>query len=506
MSSTAPSPSARPVPRRLLRLALLAAAWIAGALFAVAVGDALYSTSLPELRPWHTERLRHEFRASQADGTYDFAAYRAQEARLFEEVGELVRGAYDPAKDSEVSRYRPDRGPYAARVDRDWNRSFVLEGDPGRGVALVVHGLSDSPYSMRSIALALNRAGLVVYGLRLPGHGTIPAALDQARWEDWLAAVSLAVRQIRRDHPHATLWYAGYSTGATLGLKHAAQAVHAGRNDLLPTRLFLLSPALGVSPFAPLANVQRLVSRWGLAPKARWANVGPEIDPHKYESFAKNAGAQIASLIRSLYADLDRMDRDGSIGRLPPVTGFQSIVDATVSTSDLAMRFYGLLRGGTSELVLFDVNSRAGVAPLMSFSPAAVAEAFERAPRRDYRLTVLGNRDGAATLTERSWAPGSDAPQERPLGLAWPEDVYSLSHVAMPFPPDDPIYGLSRGRGPDGLPSLGALAFRGERGALAIAAADQLRLRANPFFDDMMRRILAQVEDGAGDAAAAATR
>jgi len=500
MSAPPPPPTARPAYRRVLRFALLVASCIAGALFTVAVGDALYSTTLPELRPWHTERLRNEFEASQAGGTYDFEAYRAQEATLFEEARALARTAYDPVRDAPMSRYRPDRGPYAARVDGDWNRSFVLDGDPKRGVALVVHGLSDSPYSMRAIARALNREGLVVYGLRLPGHGTIPSGLDDADWQDWLAAVSLVVRQIRRDHPAAPFWYVGYSTGATLGLKHAAQSVAAGRTDLLPTRLFMLSPALGVSPFAPLANVQRLVSRWGVAPKARWGNVGLEIDPHKYESFAKNAGAQIASLIRSLHADLERMDRDGSIGRLPPVTGFQSIVDATVVTRDLATRFYGLLRGGTSELVLFDVNRRAGVAPLLAVSPGATVGAFERAPRRDYRLTLLGNPDGAATLTERSWAPGSDTPVDRPLALAWPDDVYSLSHVALPFPPDDPIYGLERGAGADGLPSLGALAFRGERGALAIGAADQLRLRANPFFDEMMRRMLAEIASARGAA------
>lgn len=495
MSAPPIAPSPPPVRRRLLRLALLGLAGIAGALLAIAVGDALYSTSLPDLRPWHTERLRNEFEASQAEGAYDFAAYREQERRLSAEVRALARSAYDPEKDATISRYRPDGGPYAARVEGDWNRSFVLDGEPGRGVALVVHGLSDSPYSMRATAAALNRAGLTVYGLRLPGHGTIPAGLDAAQWEDWLAAVSLVVRQMRRDHPQAPLWYVGYSTGATLGLKHSARAVLEGRADLLPERLFLMSPALGVSPFAPLANVQRLVSRWGIAPKARWASVGPEIDPYKYESFAKNAGAQIASLIRSLYADLDRMDQDGSIGRFPPVTSFQSIVDATVSTRDLVSRFYGVLRGGASELVLFDVNRRASVAPLLAFSPKAIVQAFENAPRRDYRLTILGNADGVGTLTERSWAPGETMPVDRALPLEWPEDVYSLSHVAVPFPADDPIYGLARGLGQDGLPSLGALAMRGERGALAIAAADQLRLRANPFFEETMARILERIAE-----------
>jgi alpha-beta hydrolase superfamily lysophospholipase len=487
---------------RLLRLARLAgfvAIAMCGALLSIAIGDALYSTTLAELRPWHTARLQHEFRARQAGDGYGFDAYLAQEQRLFDEVAQLRAAQFDPVRDTQASRYAADGGPYARRADRDWNRSYVLQATPAKGVALLIHGLSDSPYALRSVALALQRDGVTVYGLRLPGHGTIPGALDHADWHDWLAAVGLTVRQIRRDHPDSPFWMVGFSTGATLALKHTADAVDAGRTDLLPRRLILLSPALGVSPFAPLANVQRLLSRWGVAQKARWANVGFEIDPFKYESFAKNAGAQIASLIRTLYADLDRMDRDGSIGRLPPILTFQSMVDATVSTPDLAERFYGVLRGGSSELVLFDVNRAAGLEALLTFSPKTVIEAFHRAARRDYRLTVVQNAQGAWSVVERSWPPGGVETDvvERPLPHAWPAGVFSLSHVALPIAPDDPIYGLSAPAAPDGLPSLGALALRGERGVLAIAPVDQLRLRSNPFFGYVIERIAAAVAQDA---------
>ena len=32
-----------------------------------------------------------------------------------------------------------------------------------------------------------------------------------------------------------------------------------------------------------------------------------------------------------------------------------------------------------------------------------------------------------------------------PLAQSWPQDVYSLSHVAVPFPPDDDLYGREPG-------------------------------------------------------------
>jgi alpha-beta hydrolase superfamily lysophospholipase len=471
---------------------------LGGAVLAVAAGDVLYSGSLPSLRPWHTLALQHEFTADQARTADTFDDYLAREHRLFEEVRTLQARHFDAALDSAVSRYAPAGSPYAARVPGDWNRSYRLPADgPPRGVALLVHGLSDSPYVLRSIARSLQQAGVTVYGLRLPGHGTFPSALDRVGWEDWLAAVELTVRQIRRDHPGSRFWYVGFSTGATLGLKHSADAVAAGRPELLPDRLFLLSPALGVSPLAPLANLQRLISRWGIAPKARWTDVGAEVDPYKYASFAKNAGAQIAGLIRTLRRDLERMAADGSIARLPPVTGFQSIVDATVSTPDLVTHFYRVLRGGRSELVLFDVNHGAGLTSLLAFSPQAVTAALQDDPGRDYRLTVLSNARAPVPVIEFSLAPGERTPRERALTLTWPDDVVSLSHVALPIAPDDPLYGLAV-RSSDGLPSLGALALRGERGALAIAPSEQLRLRANPFFDYVMERIEAAIGEEAG--------
>jgi hypothetical protein len=76
------------------------------------------------------------------------------------------------------------------------------------------------------------------------------------------------------------------------------------------------------------------------------------------------------------------------------------------------------------------------------------------------------------------------------LGLAWPEGLYSLAHVALPFSPDDPIYG---GMAPDKSPGihLGALALRGERGVLQIPSSEMLRLRWNPFYPYVEERVLA---------------
>ena len=59
--------------------------------------------------------------------------------------------------------------------------------------------------------------------------------------------------------------------------------------------------------------------------------------------------------------------------------------------------------------------------------------------------------------------------------------MISLSHVALPFPPDDPLYGR---RPPDNVQTLflGEMAIQGERGMFALSADWLLRLRYNPFY------------------------
>jgi carboxylesterase len=67
---------------------------------------------------------------------------------------------------------------------------FSATGD-GRG-ALVLHGFTGNPQSMRGIALALADAGFTVELPLLPGHGTDIADMIPTRWEDWSSAAESA--------------------------------------------------------------------------------------------------------------------------------------------------------------------------------------------------------------------------------------------------------------------------------------------------------------------------
>ncbi len=71
---------------------------------------------------------------------------------------------------------------------------FAASGD-GRG-ALVLHGFTGNPQSMRGLARALADAGFTVELPLLPGHGTDIADMIPTRWEDWSGAAEQAYREL----------------------------------------------------------------------------------------------------------------------------------------------------------------------------------------------------------------------------------------------------------------------------------------------------------------------
>ena len=148
---------------------------------------------------------------------------------------------------------------------------------------MLLHGLSDSPYSLRSMAGLLYEQGLSVLTMRLPGHGTAPSGLLRSDHLDWMAAVRLGMRHLAGERDEGQpLFIIGYSTGAALALEYATARLLG--EDLPPAHgLILLSPAIGVSPLVAFAVWQsRLAALPGLHTLA-WTEILPEYDPYKYK-------------------------------------------------------------------------------------------------------------------------------------------------------------------------------------------------------------------------------
>lgn len=460
----------------------------------------------PDLEPWHTFRPSEVTRAELE--ALDWAGYLEKERALFAEVLAQVTAAL-PAEDRvPVNRYFAGSPVHPASFATDWNRSFVLEpeGEP-RGAAVLLHGLTDSPYSMRHVAERYRELGLIALAIRLPGHGTVPGSLAEVAWPDWSAATRLAVREARRRAGNAgPLHLVGYSTGGALALQYALDALDDEKLER-PDRIVLLSPMIGITAFARFAGLLGLPALLPSFAKAAWISVVPEFNPFKYNSFPVNAARQSSLLSRALQDRLSQAARSARLEGLAPVLTFQSVVDFTVSTRAVVSTLYTELPGNGSELVLFDLNRRAKLDLLLNAASDVVARDFLPAAPRRFSTTLLTNQDSTTgEVQARTLPAGASAEVTHPLGIAYPKELFSLSHVAVPFPIDDGLYGMEPDPSEDFGVRLGAMAPRGERGALVVSLDFLGRAASNPFFPFVLERIEAAIEEDASRGPGAGSR
>ena len=409
--------------KRVLALSLAALV----ALIAWRAYDALRA---PHLERWHTF-APHEASAEQI-AQLDWAGYVQQENRLFDEVRSEVTDQLEPEDQVESNRYYSASPIYPGRFETDWNRSYLMKpsGTPV-GAVVLLHGLTDSPYSLRHVARRYVQEGFVAVAIRLPGHR--------------LAS---------------------------------------------PERIVLFAPMIGITSMARFAGVFGWPAFFPAFDKAAWLGIVPEFNPFKYNSFPVNGARQSSLVARRLQAQIDRHAREDNLKGLPPVLTFQSVVDFTVSTPAIPTALYSLLPDNGSELVLFDLNRNARFGPLLRANADTVLTRLLPDPPRNFATTIVTNvGPHSDQVVARSIAAGSTEETVRQLNMVFPPGVFSLSHLAIPFPLDDPLYGLQPDTREDYGANLGAMATRGERGLLIVSIDSLARMSSNPFFDFLMERV-----------------
>jgi len=459
----------------------------------------------PSLEVWHTYVPR-ELGAEAIDGT-DWKGYLTNEARIFEELRLEVSGKLSSDERVPISRYFEGSPVYPAHFSQDFNRTFMLEPDGvPRGAVVLLHGLTDSPYSQRHIARVYRDHGFVALVPRMPGHGTVPAGLTAVTWEDWLAATRLAIREARRRVPApAPLHLVGFSNGGALALKYALDAI-SNPELARPDRLVLISPMIGITRFARFAGLAGLPAIFPAFAKAAWLGILPEFNPFKYNSFPVNGARESFRLTQVLQRQVLDLRRSGRISELPPILTFQSVMDFTVSTPAIISSLYEQLPSNGSELVLFDVNRTVKFGVLLRPSADTALNRLLPPAIRSYRSTVITNAtETGSEVEERSVDAGDTHERRRPLAMSYPPGIYSLSHVALPFPITDALYGMAPDEAESFGPNLGALAPRGERNVLITSLDALLRVASNPFFPYLVERIEEGIDHPASTAAAVAT-
>jgi hypothetical protein len=282
----------------------------------------------------------------------------------------------------------------------------------------------------------------------------------------------------------------GYSTGAALALDLAVDSI-GNPDQQTPASLILISPAIGISRAAALAGPTAALGRVPGFGRLSWASITPEFDPYKYNSFTVYAGAQVHKLTRSVANRVAAIARSTDANAMPPILVFKSAVDATVSTTAVIDRLLSHFSDNGNELVLFDINRSAAKSILLVSDPGPLTNLLMNDASLPFAITLIANENSESANVVAHYKPpnSQDILTTESLGLAWPASVISLSHVALPFSPDDPLYGRIPPEHDDVI-YLGQVQIRGERGLLRISSDWLMRLRYNPFYSVLETRAL----------------
>jgi carboxylesterase len=107
---------------------------------------------------------------------------------------------------------RVDPSPFDLRA--------AVTSAPERAAALCLHGLTGTPWEVRSLGEALAARGIRARGPALPGHNSTPETLAILDRDTWSSSVRDEYRRLRGEHQRVFL--VGVSLGGLLSLSLAA--------------------------------------------------------------------------------------------------------------------------------------------------------------------------------------------------------------------------------------------------------------------------------------------
>ncbi|WP_414828267.1 alpha/beta hydrolase [Alteromonas sp. H39] len=230
-------------------------------------------------------------------GLLAFPVFAAPDAAMdkFAELYQAELGTVQPCREPKLNQFKV----CSPLLRNEGNAPFMLYDDaPSEKVAVLVHGLSDSPFFMREIARIVHEQGYTVLVPLLPGHGLRDADEDMEDWdlaERWQSHID-DVMAIAHSMGK-TVIAGGFSTGGALVVQQALDDTES------LDAVMLFSGALALTD-----NAESMSRIWGIKLLARvidgsYITYGP--NPYKYPSVAGFAGLELMDIIDDIRAQLE---------------------------------------------------------------------------------------------------------------------------------------------------------------------------------------------------------
>lgn len=269
--------------------------------------------------------------------------------------GQSLEGEEFPQPSADFSGYREQIFSYLAQRSLPQRTSnqvrlnlpFELPADtskPYLGKFLLIHGLNDSPYVWRDIAIRLSGKGYDVRAILLPGHGATPVDMLNVSYREWLDISRKHLALWRTDE--TPFYIGGFSLGAVVATVLALE--NDGINGLL-----LFSPAYK----SKLNNYLRW--SWLYAKFKPWIFGGMilEDNPIKFNSIPVNSGTQFYRTTRFLKHRWKRRKLEMPV--LMVLSEDDSVVDVEYSRKIFNRRF----TSSKKQLLLYSANKNKDANP-----------------------------------------------------------------------------------------------------------------------------------------------
>lgn len=144
-----------------------------------------------------------------------------------------------------------------AEAQRASQRANASEGADASVVGvLLVHGLHGGKHDMVELEAALQKEGMLVSNILLPGHGSNLREQLPVHWEDWTQAVAAELAKLKQQSD--VVFLVGHSLGGALVLYTAAHEKVAGvvamcaPLHLYPMAEQVVSVVKNITPFLPV--------------------------------------------------------------------------------------------------------------------------------------------------------------------------------------------------------------------------------------------------------------